>query len=230
MKHIKLFEQFINEASSNDKRIKEIQDELTDINNEMEDVQDAMDNGDIDQDEAELKLSDLDGFKMELEGELAELQNSSKKKADELGAVQKLLDKFFELSTGSQSHKWSYMVNNVPEEEKRMMAYLQKRDQEIEAADVAKAEKIIQKIEKLSKDFSEETKSYISYFITDYTNIYRTWSKVAMTLQGANESCKDYEYNCKGVAEIKAEYIKKETELKAAKVELNTKRVAVLGK
>lgn len=82
----------------------------------------------------------------------------------------------------------------------------------------------------MSKDFLEETKSYISYFITDYTNTYRAWSEVAMTLQGANESCRNYQNNCKGVAEIKAEYTKKEKELKAAKVELNTKRAALLRK
>ena len=228
MKHIKLFEQFISEASGNDKRIKEIQDELEEIYNDMEDIQDALDKGDIDKDEAELKQSDLDGFKMELEGELVELQNGSK--VDELGAVQKLLDKFYELSVGSQSHKWAYMINNVPADQKNMMTSLQKRDQQIEESDVAKAEKLAQKIEKLSKDFSEETKSYISYYINDFISAYRKWSQVAMTLQGAQESCKEHDYNCKGVAAIKSEYSKEEAELKKVQQELATKQGAVLGK
>jgi chromosome segregation ATPase len=222
MKHIKLFEQFVNEAN-NDKKIKDLQNDLTELNNRMEEIQFAMDKGDMDEDEAQLQLSDLDGQKVEIEGELADLQTNSKNKADELGSVKKLLDKFFELRIGTQSFKWAYMIDNVPEEEKSMMIALQKRDQQIEASDTSKAEKMVQKIEKLSKDFSEETKSYISYFLNDYKDAYLKWSQVAMTLQGANESCKDYQLNCKGVAAIKTEYSKAESELKTAKAELASK-------
>lgn len=80
MKKVKLFEQFILEAGNED-RIKEIQAELEDINNQMEELQDAADNGDMDPDEAELQLSDLDGFKLELEGELEDLMQDVEVKA-----------------------------------------------------------------------------------------------------------------------------------------------------
>lgn len=80
MKKVKLFEQFILEASNED-RIKEIQAELEDINNQMEELQNAADNGDMDPDEAEIQLSDLDGFKLELEEELEDLMQDVEVKA-----------------------------------------------------------------------------------------------------------------------------------------------------
>lgn len=80
MKHIKLFEQFILEASNED-RIKEIQAELKDINSQVEELQNAADNGKMDPDEAEIEISDLDGFKLELEEELEDLMQDVEVKA-----------------------------------------------------------------------------------------------------------------------------------------------------
>lgn len=80
MKKVKLFEQFILEASNED-RVKEIQAELKDINNQIEELQNAADNGDMDPDEAEIQISDLDGFKLELEEELEDLMQDVEVKA-----------------------------------------------------------------------------------------------------------------------------------------------------
>lgn len=228
MKHIKLFEQFIGEAN-NDKKIKELQDNLAELNDRMEEIQSNMDNGDMDEDEAQLQLSDLDAQKVEMEGELAELQNGAGGE-EEYGQLGKLVKAYSELIGSTQSAKWSYMKNNVPAEEERMMSALAKRDEDIEEQNEVKAEKLLQKMQKISKDFSAETKSWLSYYTTEYKGALAAFGKVASSLQGAKESCSEYEIGCDNVKEKQAAYKKAEVVLKQAEAKLSELKATMLGK
>ena len=227
MRHIKLFEQFILEAN-NDKRIKELKDDLTELDARMEEIQSAMENGDMSEDEAELQLSDLDGQKLEMEGELAELQSGADGK-EEYGQLAKIIYKYNELIGGKQSSKWTYMKNNCPAEEEKMFIALATRDQGIEDENAAKAKKLEEKMQKISKDFSAETKAWLSYYITEYRGAVSTFSEVAYSLQGAKECCSKYEIGCKNVKEKEDAYKKADTEKKQIEAKLKELQATMLG-
>ena len=228
MKHVKLFEQFIGEAN-NDKKIKELQNNLAELNDRMEEIQSAMDNGDMDEDEAQLQLSDLDAQKVEMEGELAELQSGASGK-DEYGQLAKLIKKYDELIGGKQSAKWSYMKDNCPAEEKGMMDALTKRDKDIEDQNEVKAEQLFQKMQKISKDFSTETKAWLSYYTNEWKGAVATFSEVAYSLQGAKESCSKYMIGCNNVKEKQDAYKKAELARKQAEAKLKELQAIMLGK
>ena len=75
MKHIKLFEAFVNESDPRVKAIrKKLNDELEKVYAQMEEIQDrknqiedAVDSGNLDRDEAEADWSRLDSFFTDLE-------------------------------------------------------------------------------------------------------------------------------------------------------------------
>ena len=205
MKHVKLFEQFILEASSS-KRIKEIQAELQEIEKEMEEVQDAMDSGDWDKDEAELRLNDLDGNKLDLESELEDL-----KKGDQEAAQRKItpiVSKTIEAISllGSQSVKWSTKLQYASKEEKSQLEYLIKRDQDEEKQDQVKADKMIAKCDALMDKMSPDMLALYSFAKEDWRSISMEFTKAGMALQGIKEACEDYENGCNAVKDYKKTY------------------------
>jgi hypothetical protein len=228
MKHIKLFEQFIGEAS-NDKKIKDLQNDLTELDDRMEEIQSAVEKGDMDEDEAELQLSDLDAQKVEMEGELAELQGGADAK-EEYGQLAKFINKYNTLINSRQSFRWSYMKNNCPAEEERMMDGLAKRDKAIEDENEVNAKKLEDKMQKISKDFSAETKAWLSYYITEYKNAGAAFSEAAHSLTGAQYSCSDYKIGCDNVKEKKEVYKKTEKGQKEAEAKLKELQNAMLDK
>jgi len=205
MKHVKLFEQFIFEAS-NEKRIKEIQAELQDIEKEMEDVQDAMDNGDFDEDEAELRLNDLDGNKLDLEAELEKLKGGDKDKDQEKvrPVVAKTIQIIGELSY--QSSKWSAMLQHVPSDKKNLMKSLKERDEAEETKADAVAEKVIAKCDKLEDKMSSDMLALYSFAKGEYKSSRKAFMKAGSALQGVKETCKDLKRGCDEVAARKKTY------------------------
>jgi len=75
MKHIKIFEEFVNESNPKVTAMrKKLNDELEKVRAELgelfdrkDEIEAAADSGDMDYEEAELQMSDLDGFQLDLE-------------------------------------------------------------------------------------------------------------------------------------------------------------------
>lgn len=200
MKKVKLFEQFVFEAS-NKKRIKEIQAELADINAEMEEVQAAMDNGDFDQDEAELRLNDLDGNKLDLEGELADLQKGDQDAIQDKirPVVAKTIQAISEL--GAQSAKWSVMSKYAPADQKDQFKFLKERDDAQEAQDEAKVEKMIAKCDTFNDKMSPEMLALYSFAKGEYKSANNAFHKAGQALQGAKSACEEWKKGCDEVAD-----------------------------
>ncbi len=219
MKHIQLFEQFVFEAS-NKKRIKEIEKEMKEIDQRMEEIQDAMDNGDMDEDEAQIQLSDLDGNKLDLEAELADLKGEENEALK--GEMIKLLSKLVGATAfGYQSSRWSVQLKYAPADKKKSLEYLKRRDEEIEAQEEAVVQKLIAKGEAVKDKMSTEISALFNFVKTDWIGIRKAKSKAAYAVQGIEEACKEFKKGCEEVAkrqadlkEIAPEYQKADAKLK----------------
>ena len=219
MKKVQLFEQFVMEANSS-KKIKDLENDLVELRDRMEEVQTAMDNGDMDADEAELELSDLDAQEVEMENELAELTAGPSSK-DEYAQLSKLINRWLKLVGGRQSAKWDYMKDYCTADDESMMHGLLKRDKEIEDSEDADADKLEAKMLKISKDFSAETKEWLSHYFNEFRTAQNGFSTAGQTLQGATESCEDHKLGCKNVKVKRTEYKKAEAALNKAKAKEN---------
>ena len=218
MKHVQLFEQFVMEANSS-KKIKDLENDLVELRDRMEDVQTAMDNGDMDADEAELELSDLDAQQVEMENEIAELTAASIK--DEYAQLSRLINRWLKIIGGRQSAKWDYMKDYCTADDASMMHGLLKRDKEIEDSEDVDADKLEAKMLKISKDFSAETKEWLSHYFNEFRTAQNGFSAAYQTLQGAKESCEDYKLGCENVKVKRTEYKKAEAAFNKAKAKEN---------
>jgi|SaaInlV_125m_DNA_1040241.scaffolds.fasta_scaffold15606_2 hypothetical protein len=225
MKKVHLFEQFVIEANSS-KKIKDLENDLVELRDRMEEVQTAMDNGDMDADEAELQLSDLDAQEVEMENELAELTAASIK--DEYDQLSRLINRWLKFIGGRQSAKWDYMKDYCTADDESMMHGLLKRDKEIEDSEDADADKLEAKMLKISKDFSAETKEWLSHYFNEFRTAQNGFSAAGQTLQGAKESCEDHKLGCKNVKVKRTEYDKAEAALNKAKAKENELKQIIL--
>ncbi len=198
MRYIKLFEQFIVE-NNNDKRLKEIEKEIKAIDKDIDRIQTAISNGKINTDEAELQLSDLDGHKLDLEAEAAELQRDNRE--NELESLSKIVDKYIELIGSSQSSKWKYMVNHCQEQDVEQYKYLIDRDEKIEKNQMDKAKKLADKMKSMCKHYSQEAIAYVSFLTNEYTTSMNIYADAMETRNGALESCEDFKLGCENVKE-----------------------------
>ena len=236
MKKVKLFEEYILEAKGDAKRIKELKADLEDLNNQMEEIQDAMDNGDMDPDEAELQLSDLDGQKLEMEDELAELQKGSEGSGltvqEEYTKVAKFTEKIDqEVSHLAHdiTHGWvKYNSQYGPKEEKEKLANSAKaKDAEAEQQR-ALIDKMIEKVQKQSEKYSDVVKGYLSEWVGPYMSASKGFSEAASWLNVANNCCKQYETGCNNIKELKVKYDEAKQKKSEAEVALKAKLQAVV--
>jgi DNA repair exonuclease SbcCD ATPase subunit len=236
MKRVILFEQFIAEAKGDAKRIKELKADLEDLNNQMEEIQDAMDNGDMDPDEAELQLSDLDGQKLEMEDELAELEKAKAGSGltvqEEYTKVAKFTEKIdqevFHL-VGDLTHGWiKYNSQYGPKEEKEKWADSAKaKDAEAEQQR-ALIDKMIEKVQKQSEKYSDVVKGYLSEWVGPYLSASKGYSEAASWLNVANNCCQKFETGCNNIKELEAKYYEAKQKKDEAEVALKAKLQAVV--
>lgn len=224
MKHVKLFEEFVFEAD-NAAEIKALQQEISDIEAEMEDVQQAADAGKLDADEAELRLSDLDGQKLEAEDKIAELKKGGSKK----GANPK---KIYNLA-------WEYNGRNLGNSNIDAEATRYEADGTTDKVAKAKLLKIAGKLEaegnaqtKLGEkakaevkalldkgSYSEEVVAWANFFMSDKRiNALREYDVLRKKLEAATKVCKAFGNKCDDAKELSQKLAvakEKATEVKA---------------
>jgi hypothetical protein len=202
----------------------------------MEEIQDAMDNGDMDPDEAELQLSDLDGQKLEMEDELAELQKGSEGSGltvqEEYTKVAKYTEKIdqevFYLA-GDLTHGWvKYNSQYGPKEEKEKWADSAKaKDAEAEKVQ-ALIDKMIEKAQKQTEKYSDVVKGYLSEWVGPYLSASKGFSEAAAWLNSANNCCKKFETGCNNIKELEVKYKEAKEKKDKADVALKAKLQAVV--
>lgn len=174
MKHVKLFEQFIAEAA-NDDRIKEIQAEIDDINDQIEELQDASDSGKMDPDEAELQMSDLDAFKVELEGEMEDLKKGGAKAspiAKKLKALAWTYTGFYQGGEFKDSNHLRYEADGTTDKKaKAKLLQIAAKIEKQEAQQNQKSEKAKKEFDKLfaanKEKLSTAEEKYLSWLVSD---------------------------------------------------------------
>jgi len=200
VKHLYIFEQFVLESAN--KRIQQIEAELAEIEAQMAEVQDAMDNGDMDEDEAELQLSDLDGNKLDLEGELSNLREKESRKM--LPFLSKLM-KTTENITG-QSTRWMVKLEYAPAEEKSTIEHLLDRDQTGEEKELQVFQKMVEHCEKARDGFTPDQLSMYSHIKDVYVPAMQEFLKAGAGLNAIREACEEYGQGCDKEKEYKKAY------------------------
>jgi hypothetical protein len=212
MKHIKLFEQYVAEA----KTVKELEADLRELEDRMEEIQAAADAGKMDPDEAELELSDLDGYKMEMEKELDDLKKGGKKSG---GSNAKKLKELAWTYTGFRAggHKdyadstlFRYEADGTSDKPaKAKLLKIAAKLEKQEVMQLKKSDDAKQKFDVMYKaseaKLSSDEKKYLDWLVSpSRIKAQSEEGYIKKKLEIAQKLCKQYNTKCEDVKELSA--------------------------
>jgi hypothetical protein len=190
----------------------------------------------MDPDEAELQLSDLDGQKLEMEGELAELEKAKAGSGltvqEEYTKVARFTEKL-EQEVGHLAHDithgWvKYNSQYGPKSEKEKWANSAKAADAEAEKQRALIEKMIEKVQKQSEKYSDVVKGYLSEWVGPYLGASKGFSEAASWLNAATNCCEEHETGCNNLKELKVKYNEAKQKKDKADAALKAKLQAVV--